>query len=604
MGIRSKLLIIFILLSALPVLTVGIFYSYETRQTVKQQVGDFAQRLVSQQAIILSGRISELEKAINIVMHNSEMLDLLSQTTNASLIEEINRGLRIKESMELIVYQHLSVKSAIWFDFNNEVKVYGEKIAGSYSDKLPQYSRYFLDNQEALKSSELFNEIVQGNGRPFWVTGLQEDYNRIFLMKYLFNWKQSKPLGIIIFAIDPDKLFEFDIETDFQSIYETMTLDRDGKVFNHSEQTKLGERVNTDYWVEIQNGGSSAFTSGSDLVSYSEVNNGWYLVSSVPVSSLMQDLTRVHRATMIIALLCIVLSITIAFLFSKHFSQRIYQLIRKMLRIETGDWRIQERVKGNDEISVLDRHFDRMVQRLHELIRKNYIQELKQREAELNALQFQINPHFLYNTLESINSIALVNGRDDIREISQRLGNMFRYSIHKKQNQLVRLKDELQHIENYIYLQKVRFGDSFEVHYDINKCVTNQKIVKFILQPIVENAIVHGFEHLREKGRLYVRAYQESGLLILEVQDNGSGIQEEKLREMTDQLEHGLEVDSIDRDEKSGIGLSNVHQRIILTCGASYGLKISSSLHKGTCVMIRLPFYNRGGGEKDEDSGR
>lgn len=286
------------------------------------------------------------------------------------------------------------------------------------------------------------------------------------------------------------------------------------------------------------------------------------------------------------ALISIVMLMIFMTGFSKLFSQRLRLLIKKIKKVEMGNFEISEVIGGKDEIGIIDKNFNRMTDEVKRLISENYIQKLEKREAELNALQVQINPHFLYNTLESINSIASVYQCQEICKISQKLGDMFRYSINIGRSEFTTLEKEIEHIQNYIYIQKVRFGERFDVYYDVPNELLQATTLKFILQPIVENSLYHGFVVLKEKGVMEVSARLEEDRLILEVRDNGSGMTAEQVENLNKSIHSNAQMTG---NSKRSIGMRNVNARIKLAFGEEYGLVIQSKPNAGTKVTILLP---------------
>ena len=178
----------------------------------------------------------------------------------------------------------------------------------------------------------------------------------------------------------------------------------------------------------------------------------------------------------------------------------INRLISKMDRVKGGNFDIlaSDVIDGDDEVATIDRNFNDMVKMLKKLIDDNYVQKLSTREAELNALKFQINPHFLFNTLETINAMSTELGVNQIGVISQKLGEMFRYSLNVSPGELELLKNELRHVRNYVDIQKIRFDDMFDVVYEVPEEFMTCRVMRFILQPIVENAIKYGAEQSGE----------------------------------------------------------------------------------------------------------
>lgn len=234
--------------------------------------------------------------------------------------------------------------------------------------------------------------------------------------------------------------------------------------------------------------------------------------------------------------------------------------------------------------------------RFREMFNTRELINVSKKQAEYLALQNQINPHFLYNTLEGIRSEALLAGVDSIAEMTEALATFFRYTISHVDH-LVTLEDELANIENYYYIQQFRFGDKLQlsIEYDYDEDMDEDEVLQFrlpklTLQPIVENSIYHGIERKIGKGHLKIKVYAVKGRLIIRVSDDGQGIQEEKLRELNDRLK-ALSLDDVnpDSEKKGGIAILNVNNRIKLLFGEEYGIYVYSQLGVGTDVEISLP---------------
>ena len=275
-------------------------------------------------------------------------------------------------------------------------------------------------------------------------------------------------------------------------------------------------------------------------------------------------------------------------LFAKRFSKRVNLLVDKFKMAETGDLSVKELITGGDEITILDEHFSQMLIKLDKLIRTNYVQELDRKKLELKNLQLQINPHFLYNTLETISSIAAVNKVFIIGDIAGKLGEIFRYSLGKNYGDFVSLKDELTHIENYIFIQKMRYGDKLEVFYDVEDETKSCLVPRFILQPIIENSILHGIAPKANGGIIEIRTEICERNLIIRIEDDGVGMDAEKV----DHINHVINLRRMESDENSGVGVKNVNQRIKFVYGDEYGVRLSSSPNQGSSCIITIPAKN------------
>jgi sensor histidine kinase YesM len=329
-------------------------------------------------------------------------------------------------------------------------------------------------------------------------------------------------------------------------------------------------------------------------------------------SQLNEKMAEMQRTILPVFFMIMIIIIITAFLFTRGFSERVARLVKKIKVAETGDLTITEEIEGNDEISVLDKQFNQMLIKLDDLIQKNYIQQLEKKETEFRNLQLQINPHFLYNTLEIISSIAAVKQAFAICELCEKLGDIFRYSLGKNYGEYVTVMQELKHTQNYVFIQKTRFGNKFEVFYNVEPDLEDKMILRFILQPIVENAITHGLSHITGKGTLEIVISREQehesavkdnkttdislekidkSVLVIKIEDDGIGMSPEKV----DALNRYINSEGKTADEnRRSIGIRNVNQRIKLACGNEYGITIESVQYQGSSVIIRLPMIGKG----------
>lgn len=244
----------------------------------------------------------------------------------------------------------------------------------------------------------------------------------------------------------------------------------------------------------------------------------------------------------------------------------------------------------NDNSLELDKKIEKAFLWLRDTSSREYRMQMLRKEAELNELQNQINPHFLYNTLESIRGEALLEGADEIADMTEALGSFFRYSISRKRS-IVTLEEEIKNVQNYFLIQKFRFGDRINMSVDIEDEAINKLLIpKLTVQPVVENAIFHGLETWIETGQINISIGKTDQRLVIVVSDDGKGMKEDVVLKLNERLDKGIDWE---RDEsensKRGIALDNVNQRIKLKFGEKYGLHIYSTLNLGTDVVITLP---------------
>jgi two-component system, sensor histidine kinase YesM len=284
----------------------------------------------------------------------------------------------------------------------------------------------------------------------------------------------------------------------------------------------------------------------------------------------------------------ILISFLLGFLLSKPLVESIHTLRRAMGKVEKGNFEQRVTIHSNDEIGDLGNGFNLMINEIDRLVSEVYKTSLREKEAEIRALQSQMNPHFLYNTLESINMLAITKGNLDVSDMVSSLGKLLRYTIDNS-SKIITLDEELSFIRSYVAIQKVRIGENLQYSEDIDPTLHNVLLPKLVLQPFVENAIVHGI--VQQGGHIFIKAYVESGLLKISISDNGKGITELELTKLKRLIENQQHISS---EKHNGIALSNVHERLQLLYGKPYGVTVDGREQKGFSVTLTLPIQRMG----------
>ena len=284
---------------------------------------------------------------------------------------------------------------------------------------------------------------------------------------------------------------------------------------------------------------------------------------------------------------CIALTMAIGLISASLLAKRIKSLVRKMKDVQSGKLDTRLVVSSNDEIGYLEQSLNTMCDKLSEYIKNVYVFEIKTKTAELHALQAQIDPHFLFNTLESIRTTAQLNKDTQTAKMVHLLGNLFRWTIRTR-GIVVDLKEEIDYVRSYIELQQLRYDNAFDVGLGIESGALKLGVLKLTLQPIVENAIQHGMEEKASGGHISIDGWISEGRLRIRVSDNGKGMDAEKVREVVAGLTRNQ-----DEGATGSYGLSNVHQRSCILFGDHYGLTIVSVVGEGTQVELSLPVMSK-----------
>ncbi|WP_019637992.1 sensor histidine kinase [Paenibacillus fonticola] len=367
-----------------------------------------------------------------------------------------------------------------------------------------------------------------------------------------------------------------------------LVLTSQGTVIYDSEDTYFGQTY--PYRSELENTGDWVELDELSKVNVLNIGNaGLSVVGIVSKSSIQQNIESLRNGLIVVTIVFITASFAITSTIIRKFSKKIQRIIRSMNRIGEGDLSTRIQMPGEDELQQISQRFNDMGDRLEQYIDKMYTSEIKQKNAELVALQSQINPHFLYNTLESIRMKAHYMGAKDVGQMIYSLSVLFKNMV--KKSTIITIEEEIDMCANYLDLFRIRYEGRLEVKIEVDPSIAGFSIIKLLVQPIVENYIVHGFRSLEFDNIIKVRAYRSDDRVHITVSDNGSGIRPEKLAEIRQTLARTQPPP--DKDHSS-IGLMNVHERIVMNYGESYGLTVNSTEGEGTEVQLEIPMIRKG----------
>ncbi|MGZ7443643.1 sensor histidine kinase [Paenibacillus sp. TH7-28] len=309
----------------------------------------------------------------------------------------------------------------------------------------------------------------------------------------------------------------------------------------------------------------------------------WTYWSLIPFNMMFSKITAAKYTLVLMFMFMFVFLISLGFNFLRKITDPIQELAFTMQEVQRGDFQavnlLNPSMVDEGEVGILYRNFITMIHRIDELIQENFSKQLLIKETEFKALQAQINPHFLYNTLESVNWLAKINQQEQISNMVEALGHLMRYSTNFKQDFII-FEDEMEIVNSYLTIQKYRFDDRVDVQMDIPVYVKKYKIPKLILQPLLENSFKHAVEPSVDLSVIKLQAYQEEDRLFIRIEDNGPGIDPLILQKVKEGKIN---------PKGTGIGLNNIDDRIKLYAGEQYGLSIENLSGKGTAITVVLP---------------
>lgn len=309
---------------------------------------------------------------------------------------------------------------------------------------------------------------------------------------------------------------------------------------------------------------------------------GWKLVSVVPMKSFTMGMTGMRNLVALLVALTVLAAVLLNQMVSARISKPLRRLNDSVKEWESGNMDPDIYIGGSMEVEHLGKTLRSTVAQIRQLMDDIVVEQEAKRKSELDALQSQINPHFLYNTLDSI--VWMITGEryDDAVFMITQLASLFRISLSRGKT-VIKIEDEIKHAQNYMNIQKIRYKNSFEVDFEIEKEILDGCTVKLVLQPLLENAIYYGMEFMDGEGEIHVRGYRKGDDVYLEVEDNGLGMPEEEAAEL-------LNGEERPHKHGSGVGLINVHSRLRLRFGDEYGLIIHSCPDEGMRIQIHIPY--------------
>lgn len=440
---------------------------------------------------------------------------------------------------------------------------------------------------------------------PMLSSVVQDDLNNFFYFGYMFPVYSTKTtfytkLGSGIFILDVEELGK---TVSFSSVTENSVfaiLDQDNRVVACNREWNTGEIWRETFW-DAQTSEDNIFRAeilyhGVRVIAQSMPvrNTGWRIVSIIPVDDMMQDVQIVLQADLLITLFGAIALLAIVSGTIRSISRPVDAMVKFLKEAEKDDVKRRMAIPSVGEFAIIAENVNQMLDRADDMSARMladremlYESRLAEKNAELLALQSQINPHFLYNTLGCMSSIAIANDVPEVADMSVAMSYIYRYSI--KGSKFVPLRDELKCIQEYMRIVKIRYLGRFDAEYRISDELLELYTLRMILQPLVENAVYHGMEQRRGCGRVCISAeIQEENVLMIQVQNDGKAMTVDELNAVQTMI-RDYETSSLYGSSQRSIGLSNINQRIKIQFGTAYGLSIASDESFGTCVTLRLP---------------
>ncbi|MGF7400813.1 sensor histidine kinase [Thermoanaerobacterium thermosaccharolyticum] len=561
----KKILLSYILIIVIPLIMVAAITGNVTSRYINEKAKETSYQTLNQANKNISKMLENMKNALLYVSMNKELQYFLSRSGAETPFNVSREIIAIRDSILLPKIFNENYSSIEIFALHKD----------QYLTRLEQND---VMSSKVVENKEWYKKTLEINGKLFWYVNNDFGKQMISVSRLVFDVKNfTKPIAVISVDMDMSKI---------ASIISDINLGKSSKIYIIDDKGKLIYSEDNSYLYKYglkmygNNSGNSLITVNGNkmMVIYNTLQNGWKLIGMVSLDELNEKARVIRNLIYITALLSLATASLISLYFSHSISYPIIELASEMKKAENGDFNMHIGEKWSGEIGVLYSSFNYMIKKINELIYEVYLSKIKEKDAELKALQAQINPHFLYNTLDSINWIAIEHKIPEISKIVNSLASILRYSINKG-NDISTVEKEINHVESYIIIQKIRFKDKFEADFNIDKRILPYKTIKLILQPLVENAVIHGIESYEGKGEILINGYlSEEGNIIFEVINNGNLID----------LDLVNDILNTPADDRENYGIKNVNERIKLYYGKQYGLNYQI-INGRTIASITIP---------------
>lgn len=561
--------------------------------------------------IILVGYYLSIELRENLIETKTKEIEQNTEKIESDLFQAMSNVILISDWL----YQDPELRSILETEYTSDYEIFRDyQNYEMFSDYLKYYDelaniRFFVENDTLrsslglfpttndIKQEEWYQRAVEKKGQFTWefMKDPVTQQSLLYLTRSVYDGTQF--LGVLTVAMSNQKISTI-LSSSTSPVF--ITLDDETPIFSYPRS----ENIMVSYGPYEDIVKLKKVSDENSITAQEEVNNGpvnlnirkieipkilnsqMKVIGLVPTNTIVAEANQVLGNAYLVVAIVFAITLLLLYTFIWRFNRRILRLQDAMTKVAHGNFSIPSTIEGTDEITDVYEQLYLTMESLQQLIENNYSHqlskqnwEIQKKESEFKLLASQINPHFLYNTLEMIRMKALRNSDREVAEIVKILSKLMRKALERNHDEQS-LTDELKFIEMYLQIQKLRFGE--RISYTISKDFEEDYLIlPMVLQPLVENSFVHGIEPKVEKGHIHIAASKVEDELILLIQDNGIGIAEEKLKNLQEML---IEAKDSDR-----IGLSNVNLRIKQYYGSEYGVRIDSKENEGTTITITLP---------------
>lgn len=570
-SIRVTILVSYFFVAMVSLMVFAMVAMNYTRKTVLENAKEYSLQLINQVNNDIDSYMDYLRNTAILISSNEDVQEYLFENgRDKAQVDRITAQFRtIMDTRADIVNIGIIAENGKYLLNHGQLKVNENVELHELEWILQAYENKGLTT---ISSSHVQNVV---DGKYEWV---------VTMSRGLRNKRTRQMEGVFFVDLNYSSIRELCASISLGNKGYIYILDELGNIIYHPQQQLLYSGLKVEKIEEVLTASEESFiTEDGKLYCVSKSSDtGWSVVGVAYTSELLKNSAETIRIYIYSAILILIAALILAYILSDEITKPIKKLSRSMHEVEKGNFDyVMLETDGENEISRLSSSFNVMISEIKHLMEQNVEEQRQKRKSELMALQAQINPHFLYNTLDSIIWMAEWGKNKEVVLMTSSLAKLLRQSI-SNQNELVKVEDEVEYTRSYLTIQKMRYKDKLEYEILVEPEIMNFNVAKLILQPLVENAIYHGIKYKEGKGKILVEGFRRDQELILRITDDGIGMQPE-------QLEKVFEKRRTDR-KRNSVGVLNVHERIRLYYGQEYGLTFESEWGIGTKVEIHIPY--------------
>jgi len=566
-SIQAKIFMALLSVVLLTLISIVPVWYIESSHTIKENALNYAMDSIKRDNENLDIMMQDIDNITAIIARKSDITQALKTHYEKPTYEWFRDLVGIKGFLDaLMLFEQTNISGITVVDMK---------------DNLYWAGKVYIPN-DVMKTDWVKN-ILESNGKE--VILIREVVGARKIMTFGRAIMQSSaPIGIVFIDIDY-QVIKDNFDMDFLEDSFVFVVNRNGDFIYHPDESLVGDNIiNTEYYDIYRNRISQ--NSQHTFVYYESQYTGWTTVGMISRKELEKDIIQMRNQTILISLLVFLVAIFTSIVVSNHITKNLKRLRDTMKSIEKGNLSAIPDIYAEDEVGELSKSFTKMMAKINKLMDDIKEHEKVKREIEFKALQASINPHFLYNTLNTIKYLADGQNIKNISEVTTSLVTLL-YTTIGKDSQYITIQEEIEHVRAYLNIQKYKYLNKFTVVFEVEDEVLKCEVLKMMLQPIVENALIHGIEPLEHPGVISIKIYKEEKNIKFKVTDNGVGMSKEQVEQLLKDNHNNK------RSRFSGIGIKNVNERIKLFYGRQYGLKIYSELGLYTTVEFEIPMLKK-----------